>query len=77
MNFIQTFQKTKQKKEDNMYKKLFLQEKINRIKAEMALMQERFTSHQAELQQTEMELKAILENEEENTPQNESEEEKE
>jgi uncharacterized small protein (DUF1192 family) len=50
-------------KEDKMYRKMYLQEKINRLKAEMTIMQDRFAINQQELQRTEEELGKVAEEE--------------
>jgi hypothetical protein len=53
------YNKTKKEKINNMYKKLYLQEKANRLRAEMTIMQDRFALSQQELQRTEEELKNL------------------
>jgi hypothetical protein len=53
------YNKVKKEKINNMYKKLYLQEKANRLRAEMTIMQDRFALSQQELQRTEEELKNL------------------
>ena len=48
-------------KEDKMYKKMYLEERVSRLRAEMALMQERFSVLQVELQNAEKELQEVME----------------
>ena len=51
-------------KEDKMYKKMYLEERVNRLRAEMSLMQERFSVLQVNLQNAEKELHETVEKEE-------------
>lgn len=43
------------------YYKVYLEEKSNRLRLEMSIMQDRFARAQRELQETENELKALME----------------
>ena len=53
------------------FRKMYLAEKVQRLRVEMTLMQERFSNHQVVLQEAERELKFIIENEKKETQPNE------